>query len=118
MTRGFIAAILIGASLSVPSQTKPKTFKLHIIKIQHVKEGCNVDAESTSVRFRLTSDAASACGMLRAGESYKAVRGTLKNDPQNETKDTANLVIYNNEKNMRRDNAVFDVDLEEEIMPK
>lgn len=56
--------------------------------------------------------------MLRAGETYKAVRGTIKNDPQNETKDTANLVIYNNEKNMRRDNAVFDVDLEEEIIPK
>ena len=75
-------------------------------------------AESTSVRFRLTSVAISACGMLRAGETYKALRGTIKNDPQNETKDSANLVIYNNEKNMPRDNAVFDVDLEEEIIPR
>ena len=118
ITRGFVAAILIGLPLSVTSQNKPKTFTLHIVKIQHAKEGCNVDAESASVRFRLTSHVASACGMLRAGETYKASRGIVDNQSQNEAMGSASLVIYNNERNIRSDSSVFDIVSEEELISK
>ena len=77
-----------------------------------------MDAESASARFRLTSHVASACGMLRAGETYKTSRGVIESHPQNEIKGSANLVIYNNEKDIRNDNYVFDIVLEEEAISK
>jgi hypothetical protein len=72
-----------------------------------------VDAESTTVRFNISSEISAACGMLRAGETYKALRATLGKDPKDESKDAAILVIYNNTKNVRRDNAIFNIDSEE-----
>jgi hypothetical protein len=56
--------------------------------------------------------------MLRAGETYKGFRATVQKDPKDETKDSTILVIYNNVKNARRDNAVFTIDSEEAISRK
>jgi hypothetical protein len=67
------------------------------------------------VRFTVSSDAPSPCGMLHAGEAYKAVRAMIQNNPKDETKDSAILVIYNNVENSRRDNAVFAIQSEEVI---
>jgi hypothetical protein len=116
---GITTAILLGLSFTASSQVpKKKMFALHITKIKRVKEGCSVDAESGTVRFNISSDISAACGMLRAGETYRAFRGTLGNDPKDETKDAAILVIYNNTKNVRRDNATFNIDSEEAITAK
>jgi len=115
---GVTTAILLALSLTASSEIpKKKMFALHITKIKRVKEGCSVEAESGTVRFNISSDI-SACGMLRAGETYRAFRGTLGNDPKDETKDAAILVIYNKTKNARRDNATFNIDSEEAITAK
>jgi hypothetical protein len=100
----------IGVSFQVP-QSAP--FTIHVTKIQRVNGGCAVDAESTSIRFKLRSSVPAACAMLKAGESYEAFRGITTTDPKDETKDSSSLVIANNVKNSRRPNAVFAIDSEE-----
>jgi hypothetical protein len=111
---GVTIAILLGLPFTASSQIPEKeVFALHISKIKRVNEGCNVDAESTTVHFNISSEISAACGMLRAGETYKALRATLGKDPKDESKDAAILVIYNNTKNVRRDNAIFNIDSEE-----
>jgi hypothetical protein len=105
----------IGVSLQVP-QSAP--FTIHVTKIQRVNGGCAVDAESTSIRFKLRSSVPAACAMLKAGESYEAFRAITTTDPKDETKDSSSLVIANNVKNSRRPNAVFAIDSEESIPQK
>jgi hypothetical protein len=83
-----------------------------------VKNGCAVDAESTAVRFKISSDVPAACAMLRASETYKAFRATIQNDPNDRSKDAAILVVYNNLKNNSRDNSILDIDSEEAIPKK
>ena len=56
--------------------------------------------------------------MLRAGESYKASRGVAQRDSADETKDQTILVIYNNVKNARGENGVFNIDSEEAVAQK
>jgi hypothetical protein len=110
-----LLSLPVVASSQVP---KKDQFMIHITKIKRVNEGCTVDAESATVRFKISSDMSATCAMLRAGETYKAIRATVQNDPKDEGKDSTILVIYNNVKNVRRDNAVFDVDSEEAITQK
>jgi hypothetical protein len=105
----------IGVSLQVP-QSAP--FTIHVTKIQRVNGGCAVDAESTSIRFKLRSPVPAACAMLKAGESYEAFRAITTTDPKDETKDSSSLVIANNVKNSRRPNAVFAIDSEESVPQK
>jgi hypothetical protein len=112
-------AALLGMSLLAFSQAQPKNmFAIHVTKIKRVNEGCNVEAESTTVRFRVVSDVPSACAMVRAGEAYKAVRAEIQNDPKDRTKDSAILLVYNNEENPFMDKAVFDIEYEEAITRK
>lgn len=55
--------------------------------------------------------------MVRAGESYKAFRAVAQGSAGDETKDFAILIVYNNSKNVRRDNSVFQIDSEEAMTP-
>jgi len=120
MTRVVLLAIAywglsIGGSFQVP-QSAP--FIVHVMKIQRVNGGCAVDAESTSIRFKLRSSVPAACAMLKSGESYEALRAISTTDPKDETKDSSSLVIVNNVKNSRRPNAVFAIESEESIPQK
>ena len=99
-------------SFQVP-QSAP--FTVHVTKIQRVNGGCAVDAESTSIRFKLSSSVPAACAMLKSGESYEAFRTITRTNPKDETKDSSSLVIANNVKNSRRPNAVFAIDSEQSI---
>jgi hypothetical protein len=110
----FTIALLLTVSCVAGSQVpENKTFPLLINKVKRVSEGCTAEAESAKVRYRISSDISAPCAMLRAGETYKALRGVAEQDPSNETKDVTILVIYDNVKNPRRDNAVFNIDSEE-----
>ena len=105
-----------GLSINVSFQVSQNApFTIHVTKIQRVNGGCVVDAESTSIRFKLRSSVPAACAMLRSGESYEAFRANTTTDPKDETKDSSSLVIANNVKNSRRPNAVFTIDSEESI---
>jgi len=111
--------VLLGLPFITSSQVPQKDqFALHITKIKRVDEGCTVDGESPTVRFKISSDKSAPCGMLRAGETYEAFRATVQNDPKDESKDSPILVVYNNVKNVRRENAVFSIDSEEAITRK
>jgi len=103
------------AASQVPEQEK---FTLLITKVKRVNDGCVAEGESTKVRFRFSSDISAPCAMLRAGESYKAIRGVAVRDSADETKDQTILVIYDNVKNVRRDNGGFNIDSEEAIAQK
>ena len=105
----------IGVSFQVP---RSAPFTIHVTKIQRVNGGCVIDAESTSIRFKLRSSVPAACAMLRSGESYEAFRAITTTEPKDETKDSSSLVIANNVKNSRRPNAVFAIDSEESIPQK
>src|SRR5271168_1444315 len=105
----------MGVSFQVP-QSAP--FTIHVTKVQRVNGGCAVDAESTSIRFKLRSSVSAACAMLRSGESYEAFRAITRTDPNDQTKDSSSLVIANNVKNSRRPSAVFVIDSEESIPQK
>jgi hypothetical protein len=102
----------MGVSFQVP-QSAP--FTIRVTKIQRVNGGCTVDAESTSIRFTLTSMVPAACAMLKSGESYEAFRTIARTDPKDQTKDSSSLVIANNVKNSRRPNAVFAIVSEDSI---
>jgi hypothetical protein len=41
--------------------------------------------------------------MLRAGETYKAFRAYRGNDPKDESKDSAVLVVYNNTEDVQKE---------------
>jgi hypothetical protein len=108
-----------GLSISVSFQVPQSApFTIHVTKIQRVNGGCVVDAESSSIRFKLRSSVSAPCAMLRSGESYEAFRAITRTDPKDETKDSSSLVIANNVKNSRRPNAVFAIDSEESIPQK
>lgn len=116
---GITIAALLGLSLlALPQVPQKDLVTIHITKVSRVNEGCTVDAESPTVRFKISSELSAPCGMLRAGETYKGFRATEQKDPKDETKDSTILVIYNNVKNTRRDNAVFTIDSEESITRK
>jgi hypothetical protein len=112
------ATILSFPFIASPQVSPKSEFMIHISKIKRVNEGCTVDAESATVRFKISSELSAPCGMLRAGETYKGYRATAQKDPKDETKDSTILVIYNNVKNARRDNAVFTINSEEAITRK
>lgn len=103
------------AASQVPENER---FSLLIIKVKRVNDGCSAEGESAKIRFTISSDISAPCAMLRAGESYKAERGVAQRDSADETKDQTILVIYNNVKNVRRDNGVFNIDSEEAIARK
>jgi hypothetical protein len=109
-------ATLLSMSYVAASQA-PDKFPFFITKVKRVNEGCTAEGESAKVRFKISSDVSAPCAMLRAGETYKALRVVAENDPVDETKDVTMLVVYNNAHNSRRDNAVFSVDSEEAIAP-
>ena len=114
-----LAVAYFGLSINVSAQVPQSApFTIHVTKIQRVNGGCAVDAESTSIRFKLRSSVPAACAMLRSGESYEAFRAMTKANPKDETQDASSLVITNNVKNSRRPNAVFAVDSEESIPQK
>ncbi len=116
---GLLAIAYWGLSISVSFQVPQSApFTIHVTKIQRVNGGCTVDAESTSIRFKLSSSVPAACAMLKSGESYEAFRAITRTDPKDETKDSTSLVIANNVKNSRRPNAVFAIDSEESIPQK
>jgi hypothetical protein len=109
-----IMATLLGMSCVGASQVpENKTFPLLITNVKRANQGCIAEGESANVRFRISSDVSAPCAMLRAGETYKALRGVAEEDPADETKDSPILVVYDNVKNSRRDNAVFSIDSEE-----
>lgn len=103
-----LAAFSLVAVLSsqVPDNEK---FTLRIIQVDRSGGGCIVDARSQTIRYKLKSDLSAPCAMLTAGQDYKALRGISGNDPKDETKDTAILVVINRVENKRRSNAVFDI---------
>ena len=94
----------LGLPLAASSQVpQNKMFAIHITRVKRLNEGCTVDAESTTVRFKISSDMPATCGMLRADETYKAFRATVENDPKDETKDSAILVITENSVHARKE---------------
>jgi hypothetical protein len=99
----------------VPENEK---FLLLITKVKRVNEGYSAEGESAKVRFRISSDISAPCAMLRAGESYKAFRAVAQRNSADETKDQTILAVYDNVKNVRRDNSVFHIDSEESITTK
>jgi hypothetical protein len=109
-------ATILSMSCVAASQA-PERFPLLITKVKRVNEGCTAERESAKVRFKISSDMSAPCAMLRAGETYKALRAVAETDPADETKDVTILVVYDNVKNACRDNAVFSIDSEESIAP-
>ena len=105
-----IATLLSLSSVSASQGPENEKFSLLIIKIKRVNDSCSAERESAKVRFTFSSDISAPCAMLRAGESYKAERGVAQRESADETKDQTILVIYNNVKNVRRDNGVFNID--------
>jgi len=119
MNASLAIAMLTVAPFDASPQVSPKSlFAIHITKIKRVDEGCTAEAESSTVRFKISSELSAPCAMLRAGETYKAFRAISSNDPKDETKDSPILVIYNNVKNGRRENSVFAIESEEAIIRK
>jgi hypothetical protein len=119
MQSGLAIAVLLSSPFLASSQVAQKSlFALHVTKVKRVNDGCTVDAESPTVRFKLSSDLPAPCAMLRAGETYKAFRATVPKDPKDETTDSLILAVYNNVKNVRRDSSVFEVDSEEAVARK
>jgi hypothetical protein len=108
-----IAAVFGMSCIAASQVPENKKFPLRISKVRRENQGCIAEVESAKVRFRISSDASAPCAMLRAGETYTAFRGVVQEDPADETKDSAILVVYDNVKNSRRDNAVFSIDSEE-----
>ena len=116
---GLLAIAYWGLSMGVAFQVPQSApFTIRVTKIQRVSGGCTVDAESTSIRFMLSSSLPAACAMLKSGEGYEAFRTITRTDPKDETKDSSSLVIANNVKNSRRPNAVFAIVSEESIPQK
>jgi hypothetical protein len=114
-----LAVACFGLSINVSFQVPQSApFTIHVTKIQRVNGGCVVDAESTSIRFKLRSSVSAACAMLKSGESYEAFRAMTKTNPKDETQNSSSLVIANNMKSSRRPNAVFAIDSEESIPQK
>jgi hypothetical protein len=114
-----ISALLSMSCLAASQVPEKEMFPLLITKVNRVNEkGCRAEGESAKVRFRISSDMSAPCAMLRAGETYKAFRAVAEQDPVDETKDSTILVVYDNVKNARRDNAVFSIDWEEAIPRK
>lgn len=112
-------AVLLSMCCVVASQgPENEKFSLLITKVKRVNEGCTAEGESAKVRFKISSDISAPCAMLRAGETYKALRGVAQRDSADETKDQIILVIFDNVKNVRRDNGVFSIDSEEAITRK
>lgn len=95
-----------------------KSYRYQIDEVERVNKGCTVQGESSKARFRISSDVSAPCAMLRVGETYQALKAVAEQDPADETKDYTILVVYNNLKNARRDNAVFSIDSEEVITKK
>jgi hypothetical protein len=112
------AAVLSISCLAV-SQV-PQKFSLLITKIERVNNGCVVQAQSSKVLFRVSSDISGPCSMLRVGETktHQALRAVVQTSPTDETLDYAIVVVYNNVKNDRRDNAVVSIESEEALSPK
>jgi hypothetical protein len=109
-------AVLMCLPFTASSQIPQKDlFALHISKIKRGNEGCIVAAESPTVRFQISSDSPASCGMLRAGETYKAVRATIQNDPKDRNKNTIVLIVFDNVEKVQRDNTIFFIDSEEAI---
>lgn len=117
-TIALIATLLSMSCVAASQVPENETFPLAITKVKRVNQGCIAEGESAKVRFRISSDMSAPCAMLRAGETYKAFRGVAEEDPADETKDSTILVVYDNVKNARRDNAVFSIDSEEALARK
>jgi hypothetical protein len=113
-----IAALLFMSCVASPQVPAKDLFSIHVTKVKRVDDGCTAEAESAKVRFKIRADMSGSCAMLRAGETYTAFRGTVGSDPPDHTKDTAILVVYDNVKNGPRNNAGFQIDLEETIARK
>ena len=110
-----LATLLSICCVAVSQVPEKEKFILLVTKVKRVDEGCSAEGESAKVRFTFSSDISAPCTMLRAGESYKAFRGVAQRASADETKDQTILVIFDNVKNVRRDNGVFSVDSEEVI---
>jgi hypothetical protein len=91
---------------------------IRVLSVKRSGDGCKAEVTSTRVRYEIATDISSSCAMLRAGEYYKAVRGVQENQPSDETKDSASLVIFNNADNKRRPGAVFDIESETAVALK
>ena len=102
------AALLSGLLLrptSAQIQEKDK-FTIRITKIQRVREGCTVEAVTDKLRYRLSSDFAIPL-WLKAGESYKAMRGEV-------SEVGTVLIIFNNAQNgLDSNNVVMNIEAEE-----
>jgi hypothetical protein len=108
-----------GLSFAASAQgSAPQRFPIRIVGIKRVNEGCTVEAKSATVRFALRSLKSAPCAMLNAGETYQAVKATAATDAADEIKDVSILIVYNNVRNPRRENAVFDIDSEETVEQK
>jgi hypothetical protein len=68
-------AAFLSMSCVVASQV-PEQFSLLVTEVKRVNDGCSAEWESAKVRFTFSSDISGPCAMLRAGESYKASRGS------------------------------------------
>lgn len=95
-------------------QEKDK-FTIRITRIERVQDGCIVQAVTDKVRYKLSSDISGPCSMLKAGQDYKAARGSVGDpvSPEDGTKDTPVLIIFNNVQDRRWPSAAFDIVLEE-----
>jgi hypothetical protein len=95
----------------VPEKEK---FIVRVVKVKRVGEGCTAQIDSPKVRYTISSEVSGACAMLRAGENYKAflVSGRPAGN-DNDSHDTAEIVIENNTDNKERTNSVFEIDAQE-----
>jgi hypothetical protein len=117
-TSVIIAVILLmfrAASPQVPAQD---LFSIHVTKVKRADESCTAEAESSKVRFKISTNVSGSCAMLRAGETYTAFRGTVGSDPPDHTKDVALLVVYDNVTNGPKNSAGFQIDSEEALPRK
>jgi len=77
-----ITLLLLLPVVAASQVRENKMLSIRVTKFRCVGEGCAVEAESATVRFEISSDLSAACGMLRAGETYKAFRGTMVGGPK------------------------------------
>lgn len=115
MAYAFVKTVLTVILLlgSVQTSDKDSFFSVHVTKVQRVGQGCSAQIESGSLSFRVSSERSGTCAILRAGEGYRACRGTLGDEGTDRSKDVSVLLIQDNQKTSKPKIYPFQIDSEE-----
>jgi len=113
MLKALLVVCFLPLSYAGQVQEKDK-FIVRVVRVSRIKEGCMAQVDSQKVRYTISSDVSGGCAMLRAGEEYRAflVSGRPSGS-HDDTNDSAEIVIENNNENKERRNSVFEIETQE-----